>query len=425
MILKIAIKKTPTKVAYCALTTNVGTVDEPLELNGLAHFTEHMLFKGTTQRGAKSINNVLESVGGELNAYTTKEETVLHATVLKEDLPKAINLLFEIAFTSTFPKDELIKEREIILDEIISYKDSPSDTIYDDFETMLFHGHPLAMPILGDKISLKRVKQSDFKEYLNSHYQPDKMCFTVVSDLDSKKIKAITSKALKKYFHHDVDIVIVEEGDAQFAGKKTSIRLTDNNNALERSGRLTDFVKPFYKETSIKSHQAHCIIGTTAYSSYDKKRVALAVLTNIIGGPASGSKLNQIMREKYALVYNVEANYTSFSDTGIFSIYFGCDKNDLQRCISLIKKELSNYANIPISTAALKSAKRQLIGQLSIAQDNMEAQCLSMGKSLIVYGKIEPLERTIERVEAITAEQLLEVAKEVLSWERMSTLIFN
>lgn len=413
-ILKVAFKRVNSSVACCALSTRVGTRDEQEHLNGLAHFTEHMFFKGTQKRGAQSINNVLERVGGELNAYTTKEDTVLHATVLQEDISKAIDLLLELAFTSVFPPKEIDKEREVILDEIVSYKDSPAEAIYDEFELLLFNGHPLSMPILGNKKSLKRIDKEIFLSYIEHNFVPNNMSFSVVADILPKKAIRIIEKSIQKYYTREVEVVLVEEGESRYR--------SSNNSSSNSNPKL--FVEPFKKEITKKNYQAHCIVGTTAYSCYNKKRVALAVLTNILGGPASNSRLNMVLRERHALVYNVEAVYTTYADSGIFSIYFGCDKADVERCVEYVRVEIEKVVNNLITPAALKAAKKQLIGQLTIAKDNSESQCLSLGKSLMVHGAIESFGKTRERIEAITAEQLQEVAQEVLKWERMSTLVY-
>ena len=412
-ILRIAFKQTSSPVAYCALSAKCGTRDEDPAYNGLAHFTEHMFFKGTLKRKANSINNALERVGGELNAYTTKEETVLHTTVLGEDLPKAIDLLMELAFTSTFPQKELEKERDVIVEEIVSYKDIPADCIYEHFEQLLFEGHPLQMQILGEKKTLKKINSQIMQEYNRHFFTPGNMVFTVVGAASKKKVVELVKKSATKYYGEGIGIEIVEEG-------MPSTGPIHNN----PDSTLPD-TTPFHKVATKKSHQGHCIVGCRAYNTYTGKRIQLSLLTNLLGGPASGSRLNMQLREKHGLVYNVEAVYTPYSDTGIFSIYFGCDKEDIDKCLGLIKKELDKLVETPLSPAALKAAKKQLIGQLSIAQDNAEAQCLSMGKSLLVYGKISSFEQMRQKIESITAQELQEVAKEILSWERMSTLIYN
>lgn len=415
-ILKFSLKQANSPVAYCALTTKCGTRDEDPKYNGLAHFTEHMFFKGTAKRGPGSINNVLEKVGGELNAYTTKEETVLHCTVLREDLSKAIDLLMELAFTSVFPQKELDKERDVIIEEIVSYKDVPADAIYEHFEQLLFEGHPLQMQILGDKKSLKKIDSAVMQEYNRKYFVPCNMAFTVAANVKREQVAAMIKKAARKYTGKEIELEIIEEGEVGAVSSATPCR-----KLWEPEGGF----KPFSKVIPKRSHQAHCIVGAPAYCAYEQKRIALSLLTNILGGPASGSRLNTSLREKNGLVYNVEAVYTPYADTGIFSIYFGCDKEDTEKCLALVKRELDKVVESPLTPQQLKGAKKQLIGQLSIAQDNNEAQALSMGKSLVMYGKISNFEQMRQKIESITAEQLQMVAKEILSWERMSTLIYN
>ncbi len=424
-IFNIAVKRVKSPVACCALSTRTGTRNEEPMYNGLAHFTEHMFFKGTLKRGAKSINNALEKVGGELNAYTTKEETVLHATVLREDLNTAVDLLLELAFTSVFPDKELVKEREVILDEIISYKDSPAEAIYDHFEMLLFKGHPLSMPILGEKRTLKNIDGRVLKEYISDKFVPSGMGFTIVGDIDPKRAASMIEKSLAKYYVGEVEVNIVKEGE----GCGSDVRSADNTGDNIKGGSSESTAsglsgEKFYTEILKKNHQAHCIIGTSAYSCFEEKRLVLALLTNILGGPASSARLNMVLREKNALVYNVEAGYTPYADTGIFTIYFGCDKSDVKKCLELVKTEIDKVVSAKLSEAALKAARKQLLGQLSIAQDNAEAQCLSMGKSLIVYGKIATFEQMRSRIEAITTDRLQEVAAEILSWDRMSVLTY-
>ncbi|MEG0517487.1 MAG: pitrilysin family protein [Bacteroidales bacterium] len=438
-IFKISVKQVQSPVAYCALTTGVGTRDEEPYYNGLAHFTEHMVFKGTVNRGSTSINNALEKVGGELNAYTTKEETVLQATVLREDLYHAVDLLLEMAFTSVFPPKELEKEREVILDEIVSYKDAPSEAIYDQFETLLFGSHSLSMPILGEKKTLKRIDSAILKKYLTDNFVPSKMGFTVVADIESDKVVAMIEKSLAKYYKEEVQVLVVAEGEGcsagengggeqnvvgEFGGTERDIVAGSDGITGRNFIELASFGENFYTEISKKNHQAHCMVGTTAYSCFEQKRLALSILTNILGGPASNARLNMTLREKNALVYNVEAGYTPYADTGIFTVYFGCDKADVKKCLELTRQEIDKMVAVKLSDSALKAAKKQLFGQLSIAQDNAESQCLSMGKSLIVYGRINTFNQIRAKIEEITAEQLQEVAREVLCWDRMSILVY-
>ena len=419
--MKFSFKRVSSPVAVCAVSTMVGTRNEEPAYNGLAHLNEHMLFKGTEKRGAASINNLLENVGGELNAYTTKEETVVHATVLKEDLRRAVELLLELLFTSTYPDKELLKEREVVYEEIISYKDSPADSIYEDFECRLFEGHPLQYPILGTRKTLSRIESSKIKENLHKWFIPDNMAISVVADMEESQVVKIVERALRKYCsgqHCD----IIRESTLQPLVAGTA----GGRTAGEAAPLDWTPVPPFRIEINKKHHQAHCIIGTRAYSyTQERERLALALLANILGGPAMNARLNTVLREKNALVYTVEACFNPYSDTGLFTIYFGCDKPLVERSLRLVRKELERVIEAPLSSRALANAKKQLLGQLAIASDNSEAQCLSMGKSMMIFGYIEPMETTRAKIESLTAAELQRVAQEILAWDNLSILIYK
>ena len=435
--MKFSFKRVTSPVAVCAVSTMVGTRNEEPAYNGLAHLNEHMLFKGTEKRGAASINNLLENVGGELNAYTTKEETVVHATVLKEDLRRAVELLLELLFTSTYPDKELLKEREVVYEEIISYKDSPADSIYEDFECRLFEGHPLQYPILGTRKTLSRIESSTLKEYLHKWFIPENMAISVVADMEESQVVKIVERALRKYCpgqHCDIiresTLQPLVAGTAGFgtAGGCTAGGGTAGGRTAAGEAAPLDWtpVPPFRIEINKKHHQAHCIIGTRAYSyTQERERLALALLANILGGPAMNARLNTVLREKNALVYTVEACFNPYSDTGLFTIYFGCDKPLVERSLRLVRKELERVIEAPLSSRALANAKKQLLGQLAIASDNSEAQCLSMGKSMMVFGYIEPMETTRAKIESLTAEELQRVSREILSWDTLSILIYK
>ena len=470
--MKFSFKRVTSPVAVCAVSTMVGTRNEEPAYNGLAHLNEHMLFKGTEKRGAASINNLLENVGGELNAYTTKEETVVHATVLKEDLRRAVELLLELLFTSTYPDKELLKEREVVYEEIISYKDSPADSIYEDFECRLFEGHPLQYPILGTRKTLSRIESSTLKEYLHKWFIPDNMAISVVADMEESQVVKIVERALRKYCPGQHCDIIREStpqplvaGTAGFGtagfGTAGGVGTSCGTAGFGAAGGGTapgggtscgtycggtvggctaggdtaadgatplawTPVPPFRIEINKKHHQAHCIIGTRAYSyTQERERLALALLANILGGPAMNARLNTVLREKNALVYTVEACFNPYSDTGLFTIYFGCDKPLVERSLRLVRKELERVIEAPLSSRALANAKKQLLGQLAIASDNSEAQCLSMGKSMMIFGYIEPMETTRSKIESLTSSELQRVAQEILAWDNLSILIYK
>ena len=400
--LRFGFRHASSPVAYCALTINAGTRDENLSQGGIAHLTEHMLFKGTKGRSARSINNFLEKLGGELNAYTTKEETVIHATVLKEDLPKAVELLHDLAFNSIFPENELVKEKEVVLEEIKSYKDTPSEQIYDDFEELLFGTHPLAGNILGTPKTVRRITREDLVNFTKLHYRCENMSFSIVADSKAERCEALA----RKYFGH------METNEPPGIVPFRSAHIPPGN-----SGGIHIVSK--------KSYQAHCVIGGRAYSLYDKRRLPLALLVNVLGGPALNSKLNLLLREKHALAYTVDASYTPFSDTGLFTVYFGTDKTNLDRSLKLINKELNTIIEKGLSMPQLKAAKKQLAGQLAISTDNAESQCLNIGKSLLVFKKVEPMDEVMGKINAITSDQIKEVASEVFSDDNLITLIYK
>jgi len=401
-----AFQRISSPVAYCALSIKAGTRNESDRYNGVAHLTEHMSFKGTTKRGAKRINNFLESLGGELNAYTTKEETVIHATVLKEDIGKAVELLSDLAFNSLFPEKELTKEKDVVLDEISSYKDSPSEQIFDDLDEYVFRDHPLAKPILGTPKSVKKIGVEHIKEFTSQYYQLPNMTFSIVADISNKRGLSLVNR----YFGERGNI----SPDAFIEG-----------NTL--SNKPCVIALPFDSEKRVakKTYQAHCVIGVPAYNLYDPRRLPLALLTNILGGPALNSKLNQVLREKHALVYTVDASYALYTDTGLFTIYFGTDKNNIDKCLNILDNELESIREKSFSPAFLKASKKQLLGQLAISMDNAESQCLSMGKSLLFYKKVESIEVLREKILKIESAQLLQIAQELLDRKKMFTLIYS
>lgn len=412
--IKFAFRQTNSSAAYCALSIKSGTRNEPEKYHGLAHMTEHMLFKGTSSKSAATINSYLERLGGELNAYTTKEEMVLHATVLKDDIQKAFDLLSEMTFTSIFPKKELEKEKVVILDEINSYKDSPSDLIFDEFEQLLFEGTSLSTPVLGDPKSVKSITDQVIKSYVREFFIPSNISITLVANLSDSKAVAMVKKALLKY----AGVAKEELIESEINCSRESIE--EFSPITLKDGKIFNIIK------NRKNHQAHCIIGATSYSLYQqRRRYAMILLANILGGAAANSRLNVSLRERRGLVYSVEASFVQYSDTGVLTIYFGCDKAHLDRCIDLIHKELDFVKENELSARYLQSAKKQLLGQLAISSDNGEAQALSMGKSLLVYGDILSSEMIREHILAITAQDIRDAANEVFNRERLSQLIYR
>lgn len=399
--LQYAVRRGGSAVAYCALSIRCGTRDEEGFHSGIAHFVEHTIFKGTARRSAAVINNYLDKLGGELNAFTTKEEIVLHATVLKEDLSKAAALLFELATDPIFPDHEINTEKGVVIDEIQSYKDTPSEDIYDKFEELLFKGHPLSGNILGTKASVMKITRDELLRFVKEKFVPDRMAFSIVADLDEKVMEKTVIKLAGKFFPSDVP------------------------DMLSETRGIAPSAEPFEMTLNKRNHQANCVIGGLAPSLYqDRERLATVLLCNILGGPANNSILNSILREKNGWVYGVECGYTQYADTGIVAISLGCDKHNLEKCIKAIDKELNRLQEELMSERRLKAAKKQLLGQLAISSDNGETQCLSMGKGLLAYGKISTGKENRELVEAITAEDIREMARTIFNPEKLSRLIY-
>ena len=395
--LRIIHEPTLSKVAYCGFAIDAGTRDEAANEQGMAHFVEHLIFKGTVKRKAWHILNRMENVGGDLNAYTNKEETVVYSAFLTEHLERALELLGDIVFHSTFPQHEIEKETEVIIDEIQSYEDNPSELIFDDFEDMIFRNHPLGRNILGKPDLLRSFRTEDVLSFTRRFYQPGNMVFFVQGQYDFKKIVRLAEKHLA-----DVPAVTVDNQ-----------RVPPPLYVPER------LVVP--KDT----HQAHVMIGSRGYNAYDAKRTALYLLNNILGGPGMNSKLNVSLRERRGLVYNVESNLTSYTDTGAFCIYFGTDIEDMDTCLKLTYKELKRMRDVKMTSSQLAAAKKQLIGQIGVASDNFENNALGMAKTYLHYHKYESSEVVFKRIETLTAEQLMEVANEMFAEEYLSTLIYK
>ncbi len=408
--LQYAAKRSGSAVGYCALSIKCGTRDEEGYHSGIAHFVEHTIFKGTAHKRASVINGYLDRLGGELNAFTTKEEIVLHATVLKEDLGKAADLLFELATCATFPEHEIEVEKGVVIDEIQSYKDTPSEDIYDKFEEMIFSGHPLSGNILGSRASVKKITQAELLKFVKDKFIPCKMAFTVVADIDEKKMEKDIMKLVAKHFDRAAVPPCASDCDTE---RKPCVNYGDPAGDT------------FEKTLNKRNHQANCIIGGLAPSLYqERERLATILLCNILGGPATNSILNSVLREKNGWVYGVECGYNQFSDTGLVTISLGCDKSNIDKCIAAIDKEIGKLQSEVMSDRKLKAAKKQLLGQLAISGDNGETQCLSMGKSLLSFGKIHSGKENKSLVEAITAEDIRTMAQKIFDKTRLSKLIY-
>ncbi|MBU3837451.1 MAG: insulinase family protein [Candidatus Phocaeicola faecigallinarum] len=387
-----------TDVVYCGYAINAGTRDENNNEQGIAHFVEHLLFKGTTHRRAWHILNRMENVGGDLNAYTNKEETVVYSAFLKQHFMRAAELLTDIVFHSTFPENQIEKEVEVIIDEIQSYEDSPAELIFDDFEELIFPDHALGRNILGKPELLRGFGTEDALRFTRSRYKTGNMVFFVLGNIPFRKVTDTIEKLTRDITTHTLPV-----------GERTSpLAYVPRNLTLHRD-----------------THQSHVMIGTRAYDAHNSRRTGLYLLNNILGGPGMNSRLNVALREKNALVYNVESNLTSYTDTGVFSIYFGCDQEDRDHCIELTRKELKKLRDNLMKDSQLSAAKKQIIGQLGVASDNFENCALDMGKCFLHYNRYEEKEEVYKRIESITSNELLEIANEIFSEEQLSTLIYE
>ena len=394
--MRIIHEPSASKVAYCGFAVDAGTRDELENEQGMAHFVEHLIFKGTAKRKAWHILNRMENVGGDLNAYTNKEETVIYSAFLTEHFGRAFELLVDIVFHSTFPQREIEKETEVIIDEIQSYEDNPSELIFDDFEDLIFRGHPLGRNILGNPEQLKQFRSEDAAAFTAHFYHPNNMVFFVLGNLSFKKVVLMAKKLLA-----DIPATPVHYG-------RTPPPLYVPEHLV------------VHKDT----HQAHVMIGSRGYNAYNEKRTGLYLLNNLLGGPGMNSRLNVSLRERRGLVYNVEANLTSYTDTGVFCIYFGTDPEDADRCIGLVHKELKKLRDSKLSSSQLNAAKKQIIGQIGVAGDNFENNALDMGKTFLHYGKFEGPEEVFKRIEMLTAEHLWDIANEMFDENYLSTLIY-
>ncbi len=400
--LSFAVKSSTSKVAYCSLSVRCGTRAEGNLPQGTAHFVEHTIFKGTKHFSASRINSYLDRLGGELNAYTTKEEIVLHATVLREDIWKAVGLLLEIATRATFPEHEIETERGVIIDEIISYKDSPSDDIFDTFESRFFDGSPLGRLILGTVESVGSITVEDLKAYYRCNFIPSNMALCIVASGEEEKLERQMLALAGKYITPGEDQMVIPGEDRVSSSRHFDITEDKHN------------------------HEANALLGAEAPSLYnpDSERVTAALLTNILGGPSSNSMLGAYLREKHGWVYSIECAYAQFRETGMITISLGCEKENLRKCLRAVERILSKICSAPLSEAKLKAAKKQLLGQLAISGEGGETQCLSMGKSMISFGKIMKDEQTRALIDAITAEDLHKMAVRTFSPGKVSKLVY-
>jgi len=388
------------QVVYCGLEIAAGTRNERPGEEGLAHFCEHVTFKGTARRRAWHILNCLESVGGELNAFTNKEDTVFYAAILKEHLPRAVDVLTDIVLHSTYPEHEIEKEKAVVCDEIESYNDSPSELIFDEFENILFAGHPLGHNILGTKGQVMGYSSADARRFTTEHYRPDNMIFFAYGDIDFPRLVRLLEK---NYTPSSLSPTPSTIHSAPF-----TLNPPPTTPIIRR----------------LHTHQTHVIVGHRAYSIHDERRMPLYLLNNMLGGPGMNARLNLSLRERNALVYTVESTMVSYADTGMWCVYFGCDEHDTERCLHLVRRELNQFMQHPLSDNQLNAAKKQIKGQIGVACDNREQFALDFGKSFLHYGWEKDITSLYEHIDAITPAQIQQVAQEIFDEKALTTLIY-
>jgi predicted Zn-dependent peptidase len=387
----------PGLVGHCGLIINIGSRDETATEHGIAHFIEHMLFKGTKKRRAYHILSRLEDVGGELNAYTTKEETAIHASFLKEDYERAVELISDIAFNSVFPEKEIEKEKDVVIEEINSYLDNPSELIFDDFEELIFSDQPIGRNILGTPEFVKSISREMLNNFILNNYDTHQMVFCSVGNISDEKIL--------KLFKTNFESIVTDK------------KVQKNNKSW--------IYKPSSVTKKMDTYQNHCIMGNLAYNLKDKRRMGMFLLNNILGGQGLNSRLNLSLREKNGLAYNVESSYNPYYDTGVFSIYFGTDSQYLNKSISLAREELKRLRTTKLGTIQLSKAKNQIKGYLARGYENHESLMLSLGKSLVIFDKIDSIEELCKQIDRVTASELLETANDIFEPNKMSTLIYK
>ncbi len=395
--IKILHKHRPGAIAHMSLMVNTGMRDELPDENGLAHFIEHMLFKGTKKRKAYHILSCLENVGGELNAYTTKEETCIHASFLKEHYNKAIELIADVAFNSTYPANEIEKEKEVIIDEINSYRDNPAEEIFDEFENNLYKDHEMGRNILGTTDLINSYTRNDLCHFIKNNYSTNKMIVATIGDIPFAKFK---NKIISLF--GDYQQTITEYHRNKFEGLANFTKIEERNN-----------------------HLSHCIIGGIAYHFDSQYKMPMVLLNNILGGPGMNSRLNLNIREKYGFAYTIESQYNAYSDTGNFSIYMGVDPHSLDKAVDLVFKELNKLKNNRLGTIQLSNAKNQLVGQLALSSESGLGELLSMTRSAYSQEGIEPLSETVKKIRNLSSDDILNVANEIFDNKNINLMIYK
>ena len=437
--LRIICARSESEVAYCGIAVDAGTRDELPGEDGLAHFVEHLSFKGTLRRSARQIITRMESVGGDLNAFTDKEETVYYCTTLRQHLGRALELLLDITLCSTFPQQEVEREVEVVIDEIESYNDQPSELIYDEFESLLFPGHPLGRNILGSADRLRQFVSSDLQRFVRRLYRPERMVLFVYGRVDIEEVVRLVERSLFTAYppaqtlspcsptlEHELALLRGEGGpEAEKATSNSSALRGEAEKATSNSPLLGEGLGVRLFSVSRSTHQAHVMIGTRTFAATDPRYYALFLLNNLLGGPAMSSRLNTSLRERHGLVYSVESNMASYTDAGLWRVYFGCDHHDVKRCSRLVVRELKRLCDAPLSQRTLDAARRQMKGQLGIAWDNPESVAIGMAKRFLHYGTTLTMAQQMERLDALTPDILWQTAQDILSPDGMTMLAFT
>ena len=408
--LRIIHLPSPSPVVYCGYAVAAGTRDEQKgREEGMAHFCEHMTFKGTERRTSMKILGYLESVGGDLNAFTNKEETVYHAAVLKDNIDRAVDLLTDIVFHSTYPQAEIDKEVEVIVDEIESYNDSPAELVYDLFENAIYNGHSLGHNILGTAEQLRTYTTEDALRFTRRYYRPDNSVFFAYGDMDFGKLVRLLERA---------NAVAADSSQQQSSAESPAIDVNKEKSAMSLPPYVAQHINHH-----MDTHLAHVMLGNRAYDVHDNRRIALYLLNNILGGPGMNARLNISLRERHAFVYTVESMMQSYSDTGLWAVYFGCDPKNVDKCLRLIRHELDKVMEKPLSEAQLHAAKKQIRGQIGIACDSRESFALDFAKGFLHYGWKKDVTALCDHIDALTAEDLQRVAQETFAEESLTKLV--
>ena len=406
--LRIIHESTVSEVVYCGYVVCAGTRHEAPCDSGMAHFIEHMSFKGTAKRRSCHIINSLERVGGDLNAFTNKQETVYHATVLRPDFQRAVELLTDMVFNSTYPQHEIVKEAEVVCDEIDSYKDSPSEIIFDEFESLVYPGHPLGRDILGDAGRLREYNTADARRFADTYYHPENAVLFVYGNIPFHRIVQQVEKSFKT-LQGGAPVQKIQP-EAYYGGTFPK-----------------EFPAPLYgvHERKKDTHQAHVLMGGPTYCGDSPHRFALLILNNMLGGPGMNSRLNLSLREKSGLVYSVDSYLNTYPDTGFWNVYFGCDPKDTERCLRLIRKELDRFIEQPLSSAQLAAAKKQIVGQIGISCENREGYALALGKTFAHYNIFRNVADIQEAIQEVQAEEIQQVAADIYQANKLVTLIYR